>query len=134
MLRGKPSANADDVELYLKKHEHLTVSINKLDPRNIRGEYAEVYLRICIDFKDAFTKKYPVYIPYLVFIKSVCELVLICIEEKTQEDSIDEFVHKIQDNQEVTVQIDYQVENLKYYKDLEGELVNDREVESNVSR
>jgi hypothetical protein len=54
MLRGKQKANADDVELYMRKVEHLQVAIGKLNATTIRGDCLNSYLDVVNAFHSEF--------------------------------------------------------------------------------
>jgi CHAD domain-containing protein len=103
MLRGRQKANADDVELYMRKVEHLQVAIGKLNASTITGDCLNAYLEVVNNYHSSFAQLYPQYLPYLVFTKMMCDLGHLSITQKKYEDSIDENLRKISDNSEVIV-------------------------------
>lgn len=91
LLRNKAVATREDVELYLQKHEGLTTAMNKVNPREVKGENAKSYVEAIQTIRNSFTKDalYHKYIPYLVFLNQTCAIVLLTIEEKELEHQIE---------------------------------------------
>jgi hypothetical protein len=87
LLRNKQVASREDVELYLKKHESLLTAMNKVNPREIKGENAKTYVDNVQGIRHQFTEDaiYHKYIPYLVFLNQTCAIVLLAVEEKELE-------------------------------------------------
>lgn len=62
----------------------------------------------------------------------MCDLGHLSITQKQHEDSIDEHLRKVNNNNEVIVQTEFLINYLEYYKELEDELVDEKVVETNV--
>ena len=92
MLRNKPSASREDVELYMRKHDGLDKAMEKVNPRHISGANAQKYTEVVQAIRNQFTSDGPYnkYIPYLVFLNQTCAMVNLTIEEKQYEYKIED--------------------------------------------
>lgn len=92
MLRNKPSASKEDVELYIRKYEGLVTALNKVNPREISGGNAKIYTDAIQAIRNEFTgeSKYSKYIPILVFLNQTCAMVNLTVEERVIESQIRE--------------------------------------------
>lgn len=92
MLRNRPTASREDVELYLRKHEGLLTAMNKVNPRKISGGNAKGYTDTVQAIRNEFTgdSPYVKYIPFLVFLNQTCAMVNLTVEEKQIEQQIAE--------------------------------------------
>lgn len=91
MLRNRPEANREDVEIYFKKYEGLLTAMNKVNPREISGSNAKIYTDTVQAIRNEFSgehSKYHKYIPFLVFLNQTCSIVSLTIEEKQIEAEI----------------------------------------------
>ena len=82
-LRGKESSGPEDVELYLKKHAGLMCACNNLDPKNISRPLAKIYLDKLKEMNDDIKDpQYANFVPYYVWLDTVCKLVKLGVEER----------------------------------------------------
>lgn len=90
MLRNRPTASREDVELYLRKHDGLMTAMNKVDPRKISGGNAKNYTDTVQAIRNEFSGESPYvkYIPFLVFLNQTCAMVNLTVEEKGIEQQI----------------------------------------------
>lgn len=115
LLRNRPTAQREDVELYLRKHEGLLVAMNKVDPRKISGgnaaKYTECVQRIRHSFKQD-NSEYRKYIPFLVFVNQTCAIVSLTVEERQFESQIEQLQQDIKDREKEIDEIETFHENV----------------------
>ena len=101
LLRNRPSAQREDVELYLRKYEGLQVAMNKVNPRQISGGNAAKYTQTIQRIRNAFKEdtEYRKYIPYLVFVNQTCAIVSLTVEERQFEAEIEQLKQDIKDRE-----------------------------------
>jgi hypothetical protein len=106
-LRNHEKGSREDVELYIKNHKGLVVSMNKLEESKLNREFAKVYADGLKDLKEPITEKeYAHLIPIYVWMDNVMKIVKYGIEEKhlrqdvtQKEDAIFKLKHDIDRNQ-----------------------------------
>ena len=66
--------------------------MSKVDPRKINGQNAQSYMNALEGIRPEFTpdSPYVMYIPFIVWLDKVCEIVSITIREKKEEDQVNE--------------------------------------------
>ena len=89
-LRGVEKANKDDVEIYLKKHKGLMVSMNKLDENKINRDHAKKYADNLKELKAVILEKqYVKFVPFYVWMDNVIRIIKLGIEEKHLKEDLD---------------------------------------------
>lgn len=89
-LRGVEKASKEDVEIYLKKHKGLLVSMNKLDEAKINREHAKKYADSMKELKATILEKqYIKFVPFYVWMDNVIRIIKLGIEEKHLREDLD---------------------------------------------
>lgn len=105
-----------------------------MDPSKINKSYAERHLAIVNDMSAEFILQFPQYVPFLVYTKTVCDLINICIQDQKDEAAIDVKHANIENNKDQIEQLEHQVQNLKgFLAILETELKEESLIQNEVS-
>ena len=90
LLRNKPTATREDVELYFRTHKGLQTALNKVNPRLVTGENAKAYSDNIHGIRHHFTddNQYHKYIPFIVYLNQTCAIVSLTVEEKQLEHEV----------------------------------------------
>lgn len=90
LLRGRPSASREDVELYFRKYDGLYTAMNKVNPRNISGANGKIYTKNLNEIKGHFREgsDYHNFTPYLDFTLYTNAMIALTVEEKEIEAEI----------------------------------------------
>lgn len=89
-LRARDRSTKEDVELYLRKHDGLLISMNRLNTRDIPGEFLPVYEKELEKHKGKFREgsEHEDYEPFFNFSHFTNKLLALTVEEKELEKQV----------------------------------------------
>jgi hypothetical protein len=127
-LRGVEKGSREDVELYLRAHKGLMISMEKLKEKSVNRDHASRYAEVLKKLKEPIEdREYVNFIPFYVWMDNVLRIIKYSIDEKhkeeelqQKEDSIFKLNHEIERAQIVLDHLGIDPKDHDHYKKIVG--------------